>query len=82
MVIRGEPSVIAMGGAFQACDASKLAVYTDLTPSTVSSRLGDYWYAVDSAFDVAFEKSKHSQRMYMQRGNTDTIGNLLWNDKN
>lgn len=37
---------------------------------------------VDLAFDTAFEKSKYSQRMYMQRGNTDTVGNLLWNDKN
>lgn len=42
------PSTIAYSGAFQACDASKLSIYTDLTPSTVSSRLGDYWYAVGS----------------------------------
>lgn len=34
---------------------------------------------VNKAFDIAFEESKTSRRMYMQRNNDDFVGDLLWN---
>lgn len=65
------PSPIAFSGAFQACDASKLAVYTDLTPSTASSRLGDWWYAVDSGSTKARLCANSSHSLF-----TTLVGNL------
>ncbi len=38
----------------------------------------DIW-DVNRAFDDAFEQSKTSQRMYMQRDNHDVVGDLFWN---